>query len=187
MSKRLFVGFPVTPPDSLVEAVRRLRIGADKREMEFDWSPAANYHVTLNFLGQTEKLSEIAHTVSKIALGAAPFETSLKGFGGFPDEHHMRVLWCGVRLSRELAQLQSDLTEALSSLGFAPEERDYVPHLTIARTRKNRSGKDLISPFVRHSFGDLVVPSIALYESVMHGARPHYEMIESFALDGVTA
>ncbi len=185
MSKRLFVGFPIPSSDSLNNAVKKLRIGADKREMEFDWSPVKNYHVTLNFLGATEpsQISEIAHMLSSVARAHSKFETTLRGLGGFPDEHHTRVLWVGIRRSRLLTDLQIELTEALEALGFAPEDREFVPHLTIARTRKARSGKDLISPWVRTDFGDVEVGSIALFESVMHGARPHYEILETFTLD----
>jgi len=184
MSKRLFVGFPITSPDSLSAALKKLRIGADKREMEFDWSPPENFHVTLNFLGATpeDRISEVAALLSSVARGHTSFETSLRGLGGFPDEHHMRVMWVGVRKSRALSDLQSDLAESLRSLEFELEDRDYVPHLTVARTRKARSGKDLISPWVRTDFGDLTIKSIALFESVMHGSRPHYEVLETFPL-----
>lgn len=183
-TKRLFVGFPIATTESLSAALKKLRIGADKREMEFDWAPAENFHVTLNFLGATasERVSDVAHLLSSVARGHTPFETSLRGLGGFPDEHHMRVLWVGVRKSRALADLQSDLAESLRSLDFELEDREYIPHLTVARTRKARSGKDLISPWVRTDFGDLTVGSIVLYESVMHGARPHYEVLETFSL-----
>jgi 2'-5' RNA ligase len=188
MSKRLFVGFPITASESLNAAVKKLRIGADKREMEFEWSPVENYHVTLNFLGATppERVSEVAHLLSSVARAHSGFETTMRGLGGFPDEHHMRVLWVGIRLSRLLSDLQRDLSESLSALGYPPEERDYIPHLTIARTRKARTGKDLISPWVRNDFGDVRVNDIALYESVMHGARPHYEILERFPLAEVS-
>jgi RNA 2',3'-cyclic 3'-phosphodiesterase len=185
MSKRLFVGFPVEVGASLENAVKRVKIGADKREMELDWVPLANYHVTLNFLGNTpeEKISEISETLKRVASNLPPFTTSLRGLGSFPDDHHMRVLWAGVRKSRALSFLQSELTEALAHIGYAPEERDYVPHLTLARTRKSRSGKDLLSPYVRTSFEDIVVSRIALFESVIHGSKPVYKILESFELE----
>jgi 2'-5' RNA ligase len=184
MSKRLFIGFPVSIPDSLGAALKKLRIGADKREIELEWTPPENFHVTLCFLGATpaDRLPEVAHLISSVCRGHSPFETTLKGLGGFPDEHHLRVLWVGVRKSRPLSGLQADLAEAMTSLGYKLEDRDYVPHLTIARTRKSRSGKDLISPYVRTTFGDLRIDNVALYESVMHGARPHYEILETFSL-----
>jgi 2'-5' RNA ligase len=185
MSKRLFVGFPISSSDALNAAVKKLRIGTDKREMEFDWSPVENYHVTLNFLGAVEdaQVSEVAHMVSSVARAHSAFKTTLRGLGGFPDEHHMRVLWVGIRRSRLMSDLQGELSEALEALGFSPDEREFNPHLTIARTRKSRTGKDLISPWVRTDFGDVEVGSICLYESVLHGPRPHYEILETFALE----
>jgi len=53
MSKRLFVGFPVALEPSLTAALKKTKINASKREMEFDWTPVENYHVTFSFLGQT--------------------------------------------------------------------------------------------------------------------------------------
>ncbi len=187
MAKRLFIGFPVpiTELDSLNAALKKLRIGADKHEMEFDWVPRENFHVTLNFLGATppQQLADVSHVVTKIVDAHAPFPTSLRGLGGFPDEHHARVLWAGVRKSKQLSNLQADLTEALTSLGYKPDERDYTPHLTIARTRKARTSKDLISPYVRTTFGDLKIDRLVLYESVMQGPKPHYDVLETFPLN----
>lgn len=184
MSKRLFIGFPVLVGSSLEAAVKRVKIGADKRDIGLDWVPGHNYHVTLNFLGNTpaEKIPDIIQAIEKVASVLPPFETSLRGLGAFPDEHHMRVLWAGVRKSRALTFLQQELTDALEQIGFEPEARDYIPHLTLARTRKSRSGKDLVSPYVRTSFEDVTVSRIALYESVLHGPRPVYEIVRSFDL-----
>ena len=184
MSKRLFIGFPVRIGSSLEAAVKRVKIGADRREIELEWTPLTNYHVTLNFLGNVAEaqIPEILEMIERVANEMAPFETSLRGLGAFPDEHHMRVLWAGVRKSRAMSSLQSELEQALLGLGFEPDARDFVPHLTLARTRKSRSGKDLVSPYVRTSFEDIAVSSIALYESVLHGPRPVYKVVTSFEL-----
>ncbi len=184
MSKRLFIGFPVKIGSSLESAVKRTKIGADKREIDLEWVPSKNYHVTLNFLGNvsSEKIPQIIEAIERVASVLPPFETSIRGLGAFPDEHHMRVLWAGVRKSRALSFVQSELAEALAQIGFEPEGRDYIPHLTLARTRKSRSGKDLVSPYVRTSFEDVTVSRIALYESVLHGPRPVYEIVRSFDL-----
>lgn len=188
MSKRLFVGIPVqidSPLASLTAAIKKLRIGADRREMEFDWAPVENYHITLNFLGETpeEKLTEISDLIAQVADGFPPFETTLRGVGGFPDEHHARVLWIGARKSRLLSQMQTELATAFASIGYPLEERSYIPHMTIARTRKARSTKDLVSPYVRTKFGEMNVTSLALFESVMHGAKTHYEILQTFPLN----
>jgi 2'-5' RNA ligase len=186
-SKRLFVGIPIEPSESLEAAVKRTRISADRKGMEFYWSPPSNYHVTLFFLGatETERIPELEGLLAKIAAGSAPVKTSLKGMGGFPDLHHLRVLYVGIRKSRTMAVLQEKLAAELLAHGFGKEdERDFRPHLTIGRLRKNRSALDLVSPHVRTSFGDSVAYEFTLFESVVHGGHPVYLPLSQHALTG---
>ncbi len=186
MKKRLFIGFPVTLNASLKATIKRTRINADKKEMEFYWIPDENMHVTLNFIGETpvERLPALVELLSSVARNLAPVKTSLKGMGAFPDERHMRVLWIGVRRSRALHALHESLREALIEQGFPQEDRDYAPHLTIGRLRKTRTATDLISPYVRTSFEDLAVGSIVLFESVLQGSHPVYKNLGEFTLTG---
>jgi 2'-5' RNA ligase len=50
----------------------------------------------------------------------------------------------------KLSGLQQNIDSALAALGFAREERPFVPHLTLARIR------EAASPSERRSFGELV-------------------------------
>jgi RNA 2',3'-cyclic 3'-phosphodiesterase len=187
MKKRLFLGFPVELSASLNHAFKRVRINADKKGMEFFWTPKENLHVTLNFLGEIDvELVSTIETIIDSATGElAPVETSLRGMGAFPDEHHMRVLWVGVRKSRTLGGLQRELAEKLRAAGFPQEEREYLPHLTLGRLRKARTAVDLISPFVRTSFDDLEIATIVLYESLLAGSHPVYKKLRTFELRGL--
>ena len=189
MNKRLFIAFPVAIDSSLSAALKRTRISAQKKEMEFNWTPEANFHVTLSFLGNTpeSRLPELESLIREVAVETPPLATSLRGMGAFPDERHMRVLWVGVRKSRALSELQSRLEEKLTAAGFVNEDRDYSPHLTIGRLRKSRAGGDLLSPYVRTSFGDVAVSAITLYESLLHGGHPVYNPLLSAALTGQPA
>ena len=47
--------------------------------------------------------------------------------------------------------LQQNIDSALAPLGFAKEERPFVPHLTLARIREGASPKE------RKGFGELVM------------------------------
>ncbi len=185
-TKRLFIGFPIVIESSLHAAIKRTKINAQQKGMEINWVPEANFHVTLNFLGDTEpnRLDDLRHVIESVSAQTPPLKTSLRGLGAFPDERHMRVLWVGVRKSRALAELQWNLDDALKAKAFPSEERDYVPHLTIARLRKARSGTDLLSPYVRSAFGDVAINTLHLYESVHHGAHPVYEIMNKFKLSG---
>jgi 2'-5' RNA ligase len=181
---RIFTAFPIETTESLAHAIKRTRINAQQKEMELNWIPDANFHVTLNFLGSTERtrLEELNNLLASVTSQTPPFETSLRGMGGFPDDRHMRTLWVGVRKTRALQELQVRLREALMSSGFPQEEREYSPHLTIAKTRKARSVTDLISPNVRTNFGDVEIQSVFLFESVLVGPHPEYKILNSFPL-----
>jgi RNA 2',3'-cyclic 3'-phosphodiesterase len=186
VNKRIFVGFPLEISSSLTAALKRLRIGAQKKGMEFNWTPEANFHVTLNFIGNipAQRLSELEEIIAAVAAETPPLQTSLRGVGAFPDERHMRVLYVGVRKSRAMSELQARLKTVLLAAGFHQEERDFSPHLTVGRLRKSRSGTDLISPYVRTSFCDAEVASIVLYESVIAGSHPIYQVLRKFELVG---
>jgi 2'-5' RNA ligase len=185
---RLFTGFPIEVTESLAHAIKRSRINADQKDMELNWIPEANYHVTLNFIGATEnsKINEIIQAIQAVTTNVAPLTTSLRGMGGFPDERHTRTLWIGVRKSRALRHLQDQLRESLSNAKFPQEDREYTPHLTVAKTRKSRSITDLISPHVRTQFGEVEVKSVLLYQSLFHGAQPVYKILNTFPLTGLT-
>ena len=153
--------------------------------MEIYWIPASNLHVTMNFLGETDidRLAILEKTILSVTAQTSVLKTSLRGMGAFPDHHHMRVLWVGVRKSRALSELQSRLALALQEAGFPQEDREYIPHLTVGRLKKSRTAVDLISPFVRTSFGDLFIDHLALYESVLAGSYPVYKCVSTFALN----
>jgi len=75
----------------------------------------------------------------------------ISGLGAFPSLRQARVFWVGVGGEMDkLSRLQQNIDSALAALGFAKEERPFVPHLTLARIREGAS------PPERRSFGELV-------------------------------
>ena len=184
--KRLFIGIsvPVENFTSLLQALKGLRKTADQREISVKWSPLKNYHITLSFLGATdeEKIPQILQKLREVAGLHHPIALELKGLGGFPDDHHARVLWAGVQNSRPLRELQHDIEKAMGEIGFAGEEREYSPHLTLGRIRKGRSVKDMISPFVRKRFGKVELSSLVLFESRQFGQHSVYDPLVSVEL-----
>ena len=93
--------------------------------------PAANFHLTLAFLGEVEEAR--ARLLPSIAgeIEARPFRLSLDRVGSFP---RARVAWAGcAKAAVELAGLQAALAAGLAEGGFALEERPFAPHLTLAR------------------------------------------------------
>jgi 2'-5' RNA ligase len=79
----------------------------------------------------------------------------ISGTGVFPSLNQVRVFWVGVGGEVDkLSRLQRNLDSTLATLGFAKEERPFVPHLTLARIKEGTS------PAERNSFGELVGSAI---------------------------
>lgn len=187
--KRLFLA--IATHDGLENIVapiiKKLRINADQRELDIRWTHSSNFHVTLVFLGNVDesRIPEIEKTVETIAINTAPFDLKISGMGAFPDPFSSRVLWFGVQNSKYLRFLQGELSEQLRAARFPSEDREYSPHLTIARLRNPTKTKDMTSPFVRKTIAKIPVTEIILYESV--GAPPFrtYKDLKRFSLRGV--
>jgi 2'-5' RNA ligase len=110
---------------------------------EFRWTPAANLHLTIRFLGQVERsLAEgIADRLAASALRA--FELQLGDVGAFQRGRLARVVWLGLQLgAEEIARLADAVEAACGQAGLEAEARRYHAHLTLARAR-SRDGAAL--------------------------------------------
>lgn len=184
--KRLFIGIPcgVDLKKNVSVMLKKLKVNADQKEIFIKWTPTENLHLTLNFLGHvdSQKVEDISESVSDVVTLIKSFDVKLRGLGGFPDENETRVIWMGVQNKIELRDLQFELQQALSEFGVSEGSVEFTPHITIGRLRNKKNVKDLISPFVRHKFGELSVNSVALYESQLHGNFPVYKVLRNFPL-----
>jgi 2'-5' RNA ligase len=130
-----------------------------KKELEKDehrfvkWVDPRGIHLTLKFLGNipSERVTEITEAMGKAVQGISPFCLEVSGLGAFPSLKQARVLWVGIGGELDqLSTLQQNIDSVLAALGFAREERPFVPHLTLARVREGASLPE------RRSFGELV-------------------------------
>jgi 2'-5' RNA ligase len=104
------------------------------------WTPPANLHLTLRFLGAAAPaaLRALERLLAAAARQTAPFLLDLGGLGAFQSLRRPTVLW--LALSGDLAALaalQARTERAAEAAGFAPEPRPFTPHLTLARARKD--------------------------------------------------
>jgi 2'-5' RNA ligase len=133
---RAFVAvFP--PPEvqeALAGAARGLPIAGKVR-----LTPAEKVHLTLKFLGDVREdvlLGRLAEALEPLRERHEPFEAGISGFGAFPSPKKARVLWAGVGEGSDgLRVLAEAVEECLEPLGFERENRPYVPHMTLGRSR----------------------------------------------------
>ena len=86
-----------------------------------------NLHLTLVFIGETERAEEIKSAINEIDF--PPFDIKIEGTGIFEKG----ILWAGTEKNENLENLQKKVQKKLEELGFEFEEREFVPHITLAR------------------------------------------------------
>lgn len=190
LTGRLFFAVPVpeaarAPLEALLPELRRALPGARL--------PAASgWHLTLAFLGQVR--AEQAAAVVAVgeaaaaAAGTRQADLRLRGAGAFPSTRRARVVWAGVAGEVEtLVRLAASLAAGSREAGLRFEQRELVPHLTLARLP--RPGPlppavlDLITEATARSPG-WQADALCCYRSILSRAGARYEVIRRFPLSG---
>ncbi|HSL15652.1 MAG TPA: RNA 2',3'-cyclic phosphodiesterase [Actinomycetota bacterium] len=176
---RLFVAIEI-PSD-----VRDLVEGAVApiREMfpRAKWVPKQNQHVTLKFLGSTypRLVDRVTEAIGDVATAGQPFETRVDGLGAFPSQRRAAVLWAGLDdAGGRMSALASALDTALAK-EFAPEERAFTPHLTVARFKPPERLGELPTGLRSDVF---TIDQVVLFRSQVQRPAPIYTPVATFPL-----
>lgn len=184
---RLFIGIEL--PESVKTAAARvgerlrIRIARDAPGAALRWTPPANLHITIWFLGEVpEPRVEALAASLKEPLEARPFTLRVAGAGAFPQSGPPRAIWLGlVAGAEELIAVHDELRPRLMPLGFEPEKRPFSPHLTIARVKEVRSpGAAAVRRVLREATGDVgtcEVRSATLFASRATQTGSQYEAL----------
>lgn len=146
-----------------------------------------NIHVTMKFLGEVpeDKVSAIAEALKRAAAGTGKFDIRVRGIGVFPNLRYIRVVWAGVAEGRdEVIGLHQKIDRELQPLGFRPD-RDFVPHLTIARI-KTAKQKERLAAFIKEmtdsEFGVTGAQAVELKQSTLTPKGPIYSTLARIEL-----
>jgi RNA 2',3'-cyclic 3'-phosphodiesterase len=143
--------------------------------------PPESWHVTLRFLGTTSALTRdrFMHELDE-TITVAPFRLRLRSLGSFPRSDKATVLWIGADGGDALPILGAQCEAAAEAVGYEPEGRPFVPHLTLSRIRPPEDVRKLVGievPAVRTT-----IDRITLFRSTLGGRVPEYEVIDEIKL-----
>jgi RNA 2',3'-cyclic 3'-phosphodiesterase len=189
---RLFVALNIDPEI-------RQRIGDFRNKMrayapDVRWVEPETFHITLQFIGETEKLAEIRDALQHVQAAAIPL--GFRGTGFFPNPKSPRVFWVGIESDEHLQELATKIGDALRPLGFKQESGPYKPHLTLARAgsgrpRPARGGSsasglrvvgiklDGVAP---PDFGSMTAREFCFYESKLSPSGATYTKLNQYPL-----
>jgi len=176
---RLFIAIEVL--EDIKEYISELQEQIDTQNNKIGLVNKNSIHLTLKFLGevQSSKLEEIKNNLKKITF--KPFSVVLDNIGFFPSESNIRVIWIGLKPEDHVIELQKNIDDNLKS--FFKKEKDFKPHLTLARVKYIENKTDFIAKLKnlqvkKLSFG---VRSFFLIESELTPERPIYNTLETYS------
>jgi 2'-5' RNA ligase len=138
-------------------------------------------HVTLQFLGEIDagQAEKVVESMKKVRL--LPFKVNFSGLSYFTPRL-IRVIFAEISQGeKEIRDLYGKLGSELTSSGITFEaERDYKPHLTIARVKRvkdMRRLRDSLEKNSRVELGSFEARSVVLKESTLTPAGPLYRSL----------
>jgi len=189
---RLFVGLDI--PQEIRDRLALFIEGLTSFATDVRFVNPDTFHVTLKFIGDTNKFDEIKGALSSVR--APSLDVRFAGTGFFPGVKNPRVFWAGIQAPPELVSLTNTIDNALRPLGFEPERGPYQPHLTLARSgsgrpRPNPGDKpnpkfqrlqQRLSSLPQPDFGTMTAHDFFLYESKLSPRGAQYFKVERYPL-----
>ena len=173
---RAFVALelPEAFADEVAALSRRL---ADVCEGRF--VPGENHHLTLAFLGEVDEAGVRAamDALEAACAGLGPVELAAEGLGTF-GRGRTATLWLGIRRSEELDLLARRVREELAARGLSYDEKDFLPHVTLARRARVPRGE----------LGELAFPlpdearRVTLFRSILEPDGARYRPLHTVEL-----
>lgn len=177
---RSFIAFDIESAQVLERITHMQKILAETRA-DLKLVEPKNIHITLRFLGNIppsmiDKIYENMKTVK-----FEPFNVKIQGVGAFPNMRYPRVLWAGIREGADqLRNIFNQLESQLRSLGFAPDQKGFSPHLTIARVKSGRNKAELarrVEETLNYEFGIVEAKCLRLKRSDLTPKGPIYSTL----------
>jgi 2'-5' RNA ligase len=181
---RLFVALDI--PHSVSEALAGLSHQLSRTGDGARWVRLEGVHVTLKFIGETplDRVAGVRAALGEVR-GFSPIDLHFAGLGFFPNTRRPRVLWAGVTAGPALKALAAAIETRLEPLGIPREERDFNPHITLARFDSPQGLGTLraaVEKLGAPEFGRARAAEFHLYQSVLKRGGAEYTRLASYQL-----
>jgi 2'-5' RNA ligase len=186
------------PPDvrrAVADAARPVLAEADVRPVAEE-----NLHVTIRFLGDVapERLPAVRRALAEAAASVAEGEARVAF-----EERRWKLspqIWCAhvdESPANALSALEREVTPRIAPLGFPPETRPFLPHITVGRIRRGgrrprprREGTDALrdaaSPAQAPVGPSFPVRELTLFDSELTPRGPRYTALDRFPLQPIS-
>ncbi|WP_188456488.1 RNA 2',3'-cyclic phosphodiesterase [Virgibacillus oceani] len=181
-----FIAIPI--PLSLKNMFHEWQNNLMKKLSYKQWPNKHDLHITLKFLGPVNEstLKTLQTNLGRIA-DLHPFTLSVGEIGTFGNPAKPRVLWAGVEKNENLIELHKEIEKCCNVQGFKKEQREYIPHITLAKKRKETACNNIeITNVKKDYFGvsyRFNVEEFVIYQ--IHPAQTQkYELVSRILFKG---
>jgi 2'-5' RNA ligase len=148
------------------------------------WVPTDNFHLTLRFIGEANRLQAEEIDFALAALRGRSFSFSLSGLGWFEKNGRVNTVYVGLERNADLARLQTKVETALLRVGLQPDRRRFTPHVALARMEQPVTPE--LARFVQANNLYRSVPiradNVTLFSSFLGKDSPTYTPEAEYAL-----
>ncbi|MCF0145575.1 MAG: RNA 2',3'-cyclic phosphodiesterase, partial [Eubacterium sp.] len=131
---RLFIAIDLT--EKMKKDVTVVLHSLKKAGVNGNYVPVKNLHLTLAFIGETDRVDEIRQIMDSVP--AEPARLSFSEFGQFGN-----TFWIGIKGNQKLKKYANDLRLALKKAGFEIDDKKFTPHITLIRKANGKRPADL--------------------------------------------
>ncbi len=185
---RTFLGIPV--PRDVWTKKNMLYSTLESVDGDINWVKNAQLHLTLKFLGHTPEssINDVIDQIEKITPQIKPFDLTIEKTGCFPIPTRPRTLWLGVKGNTDpLLNMVESIETALDPFGFPKSDRNFSPHITLARIKYPQKHTPNVDPFLKSSFDpiDFPVDRVQYFSSELLPSGAIYTILKAFPLGGI--
>lgn len=160
-----------------LSALREAVIEAEPRWAGEKWVSAQNLHLTLRFLGERDPddVSLLVDALTGPLSSLDPFAAACAiPVEPVPRGRRYRMLWSRFEdPGGSFAGLATGVDAALCTLGIPPEQRPFVPHVTLCRTRRPQPYSPSF-PLVTNVRSSMSVREVMVFSSELRRSGPEY-------------
>lgn len=182
MMNRLFITLDI--PEKTIEEILTL---SKKLYGNFPakWEGMDKLHITLKFLGDTdsELIDKILQHLDETAKKFNKFDAEFNRYGIFFRNNSPKIFWIGLTQNQKVFDLQKEIEDRASELGFKKEKRNFHPHLTLLRI-KGKENIDALTKTKNTKIDPIkfTAKQISLMKSELKPTGSVYSIIKSFEL-----
>ena len=194
--RRIFIALPVND-DAIIQSLTEVVDNLTKYRTFLKIVPPINYHITVKFFGQVESnivesLIEAFMSFNKLNNNSPAAEGGgeklntvsyhIDKISAFSAKGNPSVIWAGLKcLEEPLAKISNSINELSLLFGFPVEKRKFMPHLTLARIKKNvklpLELKNYLDSKIEIKSSSSVFNELILFESILKKTGPEYKKL----------